>query len=388
MVNNMQTTVLFITHYSGMYGANQSMCRLIVELRQDYGINPVVLIPSSGEICDFLNENGIKYYVSHYYWWVNAEKGVFQYLLNWRKQFINFSRVKRLTALVKPEQIDLVYSNSITINIGTFISRKLSCPHIWHLRESLESYKFKFSLGKVLSRLFLKEAADKYIVISDYLRRCYAGLLPTKKIQLIYNGIDFSRVKGVETKPADGIHLCMMGIVCEQKNNLDALKALNIVVNSYHFTHIRLHLIGGSKSDYLKTLTDFMDATNLRDYVVFHGHTKNIDAILTNMHIGLMCSRGEAFGRVTVEYMMHSMPVIASNSGANTEIVKENVNGTIYTIYDASELADKISRFVTQPELLKRMAKSAYDYGKENFSSERNTALIYEVIQEVVVSSR
>ena len=66
--------------------------------------------------------------------------------------------------------------------------------------------------------------------------------------------------------------------------------------------------------------------------------------------------------------------------------IKENINGAIYTIYNANELAEKISKFVTQPDLLKLMGETAYDYGKENFSSERNTALILGAIQEVVGS--
>lgn len=388
MVKKNKLTILFITHYPGMYGANQSMCRLIVELRKDYNVNPIVLIPSKGEIGGFLDEHEIKYFVSHYYWWVNADKGIFQYLLNWRKQIINLTRVKGLVKLVKKENIDLIYSNSITINIGSLISHKLKRPHIWHLRESLVSYKFKLSVGIVLSKSFLRNAADKYLLISNYLIDAYSKILPGERIVLVYNGIDFSRVKGVESKPADCVNLCMMGVICEQKNNMDAIKALNILVNNYHYTHIRLHLIGGSKTDYLDLLNSFITQHNLSEFVIFHGHTKNIDTILKDMHIGLMCSRDEAFGRVTVEYMMHSMPVIASNSGANTEIVKENINGTIYTIYNSGELAEKISNYITQQDILKIQGEKAYNYGIENFSSERNTALIYGVINDLINSKR
>ncbi len=172
----------------------------------------------------------------------------------------------------------------------------------------------------------------------------------------------------------------------DQKNNLDALKALCILVKKSKLVNIRLHFIGGHKTEYLQMLKKYIAENELEDYVIFHGHTKDIDPLLSTMDLGLMCSRDEAFGRVTVEYMLHKIPVIASNSGANTEIVKENINGAIYTIYNANELAEKISTFVTQPELLKVMGETAYDYGKENFSSERNAALILGAIQEVVGS--
>lgn len=382
----MKPVILFITHYSGMYGANQSMCRLMMELREKYDVHPVVLLSRRGEICDFLDMNEIKYYISHFYWWVNEGKGVFQYLLNWRKQIINQLRVNKIIQFIGAEKIDLVYSNSITINIGAIISRRLNCPHIWHLRESLVHFQFKFSMGSYLSKRFLKNAADRYIVISNFLEKNYAGLLPVDKIQMIYNGIDFTRGNPTAEKKTGIINICMMGIISDQKNNLDALKALCILVNNYKLANIRLHFIGGHKIEYLQMLKKYIAENELEDYVVFHGHIKDVDSLLSTMHLGLICSRDEAFGRVTVEYMLHKMPVIASNSGANTEIVKENINGAIYTIYNANELAEKISTFVTQPKLLKVIGETAYDYGKENFSSERNTALIYGTIQEVVGS--
>ena len=112
-------------------------------------------------------------------------------------------------------------------------------------------------------------------------------------------------------------------------------------------------------------LKKYIAENELDDYVVFHGHVKEIDPLLSEMHLGLMCSRDEAFGRVTVEYMMHGMPVIASNSGANPEIVKDNVNGFIYTLYNADELAEKIYKFANEPDLLKQMGETAYEYGKK-----------------------
>ncbi len=379
-------TILFITHYSGMYGANQSMCRLMVELCEKYGVHPVALLSRRGEICDFLDQHEISYYISHFYWWVNEGKGVFQYLLNLRKQIINLLELRTIIKLVKGEKIDLVYSNSVTINIGFLLSRKLQCPHLWHIRETLQAYDFKYSLPDFMVKKMFDKGADKYVVISDYLAKDYAGLLPVEKIQRIYNGIDFSRGNPKTEKKTGIINICMMGIISDQKNNLDALKALCILVNKYKLANIRLHFIGGHKTDYLQVLKRYIAENELDNYVVFHGHIKEIDPVLSEMHLGLMCSRDEAFGRVTVEYMMHGMPVIASNSGANPEVVKDNVNGFIYTLYNADELAEKIYKFVSDPDLLKQMGEAAYEYGKSNFSSEQNTRAIYDVMKELVGS--
>ena len=43
-----------------------------------------------------------------------------------------------------------------------------------------------------------------------------------------------------------------------------------------------------------------------------------------------MSSPYEAFGRVTIEYMMAGLPVIGRNGGATPEIIKENETGMLY----------------------------------------------------------
>ena len=47
-------TVLFITHYSGFYGANRSLIQLMIELRRMYDVSPIVLIPSKGRFVEHL----------------------------------------------------------------------------------------------------------------------------------------------------------------------------------------------------------------------------------------------------------------------------------------------------------------------------------------------
>ncbi|HRR06435.1 MAG TPA: glycosyltransferase family 4 protein, partial [Victivallales bacterium] len=328
--------------------------------------------------------NNIQYFISHYYWWVNAEHGLFQYLLNWRKQFINFRRVSKIVQLFDSYTVSLVYSNSITINIGYFISRKLNCPHIWHIRESLKAYHFKFSMGYFLSKFFLQKGAKKYILISDFLKNDYLPFLPQHRMIRIYNGIDFSGYEVNTIKPANVFHIAIEGILSEQKNQLDALRALKILIEQYQVKQIQLHFIGGYKEPYYTEMKNYVRENQLENYVQFHGHMAQVDQILSKMHLGLMCSENEAFGRVTVEYMRSTMPVIASNSGANPELVKEDYNGYLYTIYHPEELAEKIFTFIQSPEKCKQMGINAFYYGKTHFSSEQNTKAIYKVIQEII----
>lgn len=363
-----------------MYGANKSMCSLILELKDKYNINPIVLLSYKGSVCNFLDRNGIKYFVFKFFWWVYEGSSYRAAVISFVKQIRNIWKIVRIYIKIKNNKIDLVYTNGIPVNIGYFLSRMIKCPHIWHIREKMEAFNFKFSLGKRGGKWILWHGAEIYICISNFIRKSYENYLPQKKVKVVYNGIQIK--ENVKTKLTGVINLCIIGLICNQKNQIEALKALNILINERNHTNIILHIVGGAKDNYLKSLNDFVKENNLTTNVIFHGHMEDINPILNNIHIGLNCAIDEAFGRVTVEFMMNEIPVIASNSGANPEIVLNGINGELYEIFNIDDLANKIEIYITNFEQIITIGKSARDYAKRHFSLNQNTSSIYEIINE------
>jgi len=370
-----------------MYGANKSLLQLILELRQDYNIAPIVLLRSQGEFCEVLNQNDIKYIVSHFYWWVYQGDGFIIGTHNFIKQFRNIKKVNNIINKIRLENIDLVYSNSITINIGAILSAKLKRPHIWHFRETMRHYDFKFSSGVFYAKKFLQKPINNYITISDFLTLYYQNFIPNIKMKRIYNGFNFFDNMRINNKLNGQLKICILGIVSKNKNQLDAVKAIDELVNKRGFTSIKLHIIGGNNQAYLQQLQEYINLNNLSNFIDYMSHKDNINSILNEMNIGLMCSQNEAFGRVTVEYMLNRMPVIASKSGANEEIVIDGKNGFIYKLHDPIELADKIEYFIKNTDQLETFGSNAQKYAIENFSSTKNTQMVYDVIKEVLKSN-
>ena len=375
--------ILFITHYSEMYGANKSLCRIMVTLKKHHQVNPIVLIRHEGPIVKFLEENSIPYIVSHFYWWVYEKDGLRDRLHNLLKQLRNFYKLMPIYKKIGNLHIDLVYTNSITINIGFFIARKYKRPHIWHIRESLEQFQFKLAMGRRLSKKFLTKAADRYILISDYLIRSYGNLLPADKTVRIYNGVEIPNRPVQKKKPLDVVNLCVLGVVSEQKNQMDAVQAFHILVNKRGNKNIHLHLAGTHKKDYRVRITDYIKTNELTNFITWHGHVSDIDHFLNSMHIGLVCAKDEAFGRVSIEFMMHAMPVIASRSGANEELVADGLNGLLYELYNIAELADRIDFLLRYPDQIAKMGCSGFEHAVRDFSSQRNAAAVSKQISAV-----
>ena len=381
-------TVLFVAHYSGFYGANKSLLTLMVLLRQHYGVKPLVLLPNKGAMCSMLEEQGIKYYVYPYYWWVNYNHGLFQWALNKRKQWINCGRVKKICACFKDEGIDLVYSNSVCVNMGYLIAKRLGLPHVWQFRESLTQFSLSFSLSLSRSLAILSSKVNKrYVLISDYMMSYYRKYLPEEKMVRIYNGVDSPEgvSRKVENELRGRLQVACVGVISDQKNQMELLQAQSML----HKCGIDIDswFLGTcSDSEYYERLKVFVKAEGLTDMVHFVGHTDKVFDFLQKMNLGVVVARDEAFGRVTVEYMLMKMPVIVSRSGASPELVKPGVTGEVYELGDVGALANCIEKYCLNPELLVSQGEAASSEAVERFSAERNAEQIFEVIQDVIKS--
>lgn len=212
----------------------------------------------------------------------------------------------------------------------------------------------------------------------------YHSLLPGSRMIKVYNGISYRDYTREINVPTGILQVCISGIVAKQKNQKDAVEAMNILVNEKMITSFQLHIIGSEKEEYGRELREYIKEHHLNDFVQFHGHQANTNIFLQKVNLGLMCSEGEPFGRVSIEFMRFKIPVIASNSGANPEIIKDGINGFLYELHNPGDLAEKMLYYIDRPDLITSMGESAYHYARENFSSEKNTMEIYNVIKDLI----
>lgn len=378
-------TILFVTHYAGFYGANKSLLTLMLLLRDNHGVQPVVLLPSVGPMCAQLEKENIPYKVSHYYWWVNYNHGTFQWLLNKRKQLINWLRIGKLCHLFSEEKPDLIYTNSVCVNVGILMAERLRLPHIWQARESLSQFSLSLSLSLVLSRhVWALPATKAHIMISDYMMDYYRPYLPNDRMVRIYNGVNLP--KGIKERRLNKVNgrlkVACVGVLSDQKNQLELLQAQTLLKK--RGIEIETYFIGTFKSEYLAEMQLYITEHHLEELAHMTGHTDDVFGALQEMNLGVVCARDEAFGRTTIEFMLMHMPVIVSDSGANPELIEEGKTGMIYPLDNAERLADCIEHYVKHPELLQLQGDAAAEVARKNFSAERNAELIYEQIKKAI----
>lgn len=377
--------ILFVTHYSALYGANLSMLGLIEDLRKRYNCEITVMIPISGELTEKLAELGIKYIVTPFFQWEQPNiNNLANKIKNTVKKLINHLFFYNACKVV-PKDFDIVHSNSSVIHIGDFLAKKLNVPHVWHLREY---GKADYGLDYIYSLKYVRKCYERSatcIAISNDILSYYQKFFPSCIFSKIYNGIKpVDRIERTTVSDQHCVKFCCVGLICEGKRQIDILYAVKkLIENGKNNFHISF--VGKGDELYISLLKQFIEINNLQTYVTFLGHQKNVPEILKQEDVGIITSKREAFGRVTVEYMFSSMPVIGAASGGTVEIIQDGVTGLLYQPENIDELFLKMKFFLDNKEKIIEFGKYGRKRAEKYFSIENNTDSVMNLYNRLVL---
>lgn len=383
--------ILFITHEMNMGGASKSLVTLASEL-QDRGHKVVVVLPAiKGKVYEALKEKNIHVNLAFYGWRVISEDWhpVFRIGFKVLYPFENLFAAY-IVRIIKKHHIDIIHSNSSVIDVGVKAADMAGIPHVWHYREFQDFYHFHYIPNKQKRLAILKKTGGEVIFISHNLAEYYQDEIPLNIGKVIYNGVstDFLVEKyesAVSAKKEKIVFLLAGNFHRTKKHDIAILAAKLLFEKGYRNFEL---LIAGAianmadSAEYEKELRSM--AKDMPDVVRFAGFVEDMVELRRQTDIEIVCSEMEAFGRVTVEAMMASNPVIASNTGANVELIKEKQNGRLFEKGDAADLAEKMQWFLDEPAKICECGGRAYVYAKENFLSDRNTENVIGVYRDIL----
>ena len=141
---------------------------------------------------------------------------------------------------------------------------------------------------------------------------------------------------------------------------------------------------GNGSQKYIRYLKEIIKKNNLEKNVRFNDYCNHIDEKINQYDVGVMCSRAEAFGRVTVEYMTNNLVTIASDTGANPELIKDGENGFLYKYNDIEDLKNTILNVYNLTETQKKILKKNAYVTSIKFSEQNNALNIYNLYKKVL----
>lgn len=371
--------ILFVSHEEKLNGASLSLLGMIDKLIKDNKIY-VLTCFREGQFIDELKSRGvIVIYAPYRKWFIYKPKNRIKWTL---KKYIclclcsiNYLSAIRLKNIINKEKIDIIHSNTSVVNIGAILSKMCNIDHIWHIREFGEE---DFNIHSIYKEnvMFNYFNNSKYIIaVSEAIKNKYKEKINNEKIKVIYNGVS-SKNKQVKifNYNKEKLDLIVTGALTAGKGQIDAILAINELRNR-GYKNINLSIAGSGDSN---TLEMKIAELKLNNNIKMLGQVKNLVDIRKKMDIELVCSKSEAFGRVTIEGMMSMLPIIGANTGGTTELIKDNYNGLLYNQGNYKSLADKIEYFINNRDEIERMGKNAYKFSKQ-FTIQRNIEQVYEL---------
>ncbi len=384
--------ILFIaSDNNSTSGAFLSMVRLCTILKDKYNCNILVVLPRNGNGVSLLDNNGIdSIIIKSYNWFIPFKprtlKRKFKRFLCYfwmpLTYFLNKGSIKKITNIIKSNNIDLVHLNTSCTYVGAEAALKCAVPYVWHIREFLEEDQERTIWNqKYSTRLFSK--ADAIITISNSLCNKYKSKVNTDNIYRIYNGISKEKFESINRTilKNDFTNLLMVGSINKSKGQDQAVEACDLLVKD-GIKNFKLTLVG-KNSEYAESLMNTVNQKKLNNYITFVGPQKNVENYYKNSDLLLMCSESEAFGRVTVEAMMSGCLVIGSNSGCTKELIDDYKTGFLYKAGDYLDLKNKILFSINNKSLANKIALNGKKYMLENMTDLKNAKNVYDLYESI-----
>ncbi len=209
--------------------------------------------------------------------------------------------------------------------------------------------------------------ADIVVGNSEAGLRAYKA--PETKSRVIRNGFNFCRIENLIDRNIIRDQLNIMtpfiiGMVAsfsENKDYLTYFRSAHIILSKRK--DVTFIAIGpGTDSPASKKLIGKDDAENIR----LLGTRSGVESYINILDICILSTYTEGISNSILEYMALGKPVIATNGGGTSEIVKNNQTGFLISPSSPDQLAGKIEILLDDPALRKNMGSA----GKERIISE------------------
>ncbi len=295
----------------------------------------------------------------------------------------------KLKKLLNEYEIDLVHlNNSILRNNNWIIAAYLAnIPCITHERGINNYYPRipKYLSTKLNAIISISNSVTETLVSNG---------IQKSKIVTIHNGIDpyevISKVSDEDILEKLGLNkvknlIGIIGNIREWKGQIVAVRAMRKIVEIYPET-VCLLIGDTAKEDgyYEDQLHSLIKELGLESNIIFTGYVKNVPDYLNILQIVLHTSIDpEPFGRVLIEAMSLSKPLIAANDGAIPEIIENGKSGLTFTPGDHDHLAELVIQLIKDKQYADSLGKGGYDRLVDNFHIKVNvdkTQLLYDKI--------
>ncbi len=345
--------IVYLNHSGKVSGGEISLLTFFKGLNERKEIEPILVCPAKGALKKRAQSMDLPVADIEPF-----ESGFTKNPLSFLGYGMRLLRIaRRFSFMVKESNVDLIDANSVRAGLVACASTLFhKIPILVHVRDCVPRNK----IG-ILTRRIIARRASKIVANSSYVAHHFAlDDFTLRKIEVIYNPLDLStfdpeKVNGSQFKKMFKVNgsyplLGVVGQISPWKGLVDVIRAMPKVLPS--FPEARLLVVGEPKFDtpsarynnvaYLEELKSLVEKLNLKKEVIFTGERSDIPKVMKAIDLLILASWEEPFGRALIEAMAMEKPVISTDVGGPTEIVKNGVNGTLISPKNPQGIAQAV----------------------------------------------
>jgi len=373
--------VMHILGNFGPGGAEMGVARLIQSFRNDHIIHSVCSIGSDTRLRELLPK----------------ETNFYSLGINGRsyKAFIPLSR------LLKSSKIDIAHVNNMAPWLDVALASKLAgckCIETFH---GVEESALEFPLHRRIMPRTAYLLTSSTTAVAESARHLLVQLIGIKKhkIEIVRNGVDtelFSPIGSQEERkrlrisldfPENGFLIGCVAALRPVKDHKGLVEAFASAISNKPSVNtnkdIYLILVGdGPLASELKMLSRQL---GVEDRMIFLARRNDVDKILQSLDVFVLNSKTEGMSYAVLEAMSSGLPIIATNVGANTELIRHGVEGYLYRPGDLKSLTKYMTEGIGDRDRLLKMGRAARQNIVGFYSVEKMVSS-YKDLYEAVLS--
>lgn len=287
----------------------------------------------------------------------------------------------RYLAYLRREAIDVVHAYLFSAQaFGIPPARLAGVPLVLAGRRAIGVYwtARKYRLARRLSNACAHLQVGNSEAVKEFIVREEG--VPPGRVRIVYNGVDAERF----SPPPGGTRRGNEGITVGYVGSLTRVKGVDVLLRAARRAldecpGMRVRIVGegplearrvdeGDTDARLKALAREL---GFEDRVEFAGGSERVEEELRRMDLFVMPSISEGMSNAVLEAMAAGLPVLATGSGGNREVVEEGVTGSLFPVGDDRALAERIVALVRDGERRRAMGEAGRERVRGRFTVER-----------------
>ena len=301
----------------------------------------------------------------------------------------SISNIGKIIPLVKEvaqlsQNYDLIYANTQkAMVVGAIVSFLTKKPLVYHLRDILSCDHFS-RVNRLLAVSLANHFASLVIANSKATKAAFVEAGGKEKlVRVVYNGFSLEKyrnkndkIDGLDTVDASKLkrELNLEGrYIIGHFSRLSPWKGQHILIEALNSCPQATAILVGDalfgEHEYVAELHQQVEKLRLSDRVRFLGFRTDIPELMSMCDLVVHTSTApEPFGRVIVEAMLCSKPIVASAAGGATELIENDCTGWLTPPGDALKLGKIINRCRQHPEATNAIALAGREKAARRFN--------------------